>query len=84
MSDEVVPMFNDKRRISAVNDDVNGMNIAMVGYKGVTRIEVYKEYGEQAHIPFIAVYMGDSIAFRRSAIPLTIYYGEGETSDDHA
>lgn len=79
-------MINDPREILTVNDEEGGMTVASIGLKGVTKIECYGETGEYGWIPFIKVWKGEEIAFRRPALKLTIYYaaetraasGEGE------
>lgn len=67
----------DRREIlavwSAFNDDVN---FHTVGTLGVTKIDAYDENGEMSHIPFIAVYKGDFLAYRIPANSLSIRYKE--------
>ncbi len=67
-------MIEDPRTIGTVNDDEAGMTVASVGSRGVTKIECYGEPGEYSYVPFIKVWKGEHLAFRRRALGLTIYY----------
>lgn len=48
-----------------------------VGELGVTKIVAYDEYGDQAFIPWLAIFKGDSIAIRCPARDMTISYETG-------
>jgi hypothetical protein len=66
-------MFDDEREISHFNNDQAQQTIA-VGKEGVTKIEVYKEHGNGDFIPHIAVWKGDFLFMRTSALDKEIIY----------
>lgn len=46
----------------------------ILGELGVTKIIAYDENGEMAHVPWLAIFKGETIAARCSARDMTISY----------
>jgi len=67
-------MFDDPREIEMVSNDDACINLYMLGQRGVTRIEVYKESGPMSYLPYIAIWKGDFLYERLPAIGLRITY----------
>lgn len=64
-------ILEDKRKIALID----GPDIyAAVGENGITDIVVYKEAGEMAYVPWLAVYKGREILFRLPARMVIIQY----------
>jgi len=63
-------ILDDKREISAiwlvVFDNLH-KNVMRVGDDGITKIEVYAEYGQMAGAPWLAVYKGEHLLVRMNA-----------------
>ncbi len=53
---------------------VNGSNGYEVDGIGVTKIEAYDEHGEQAFVPWVAVFCGDDIIIRIPARAVSVHY----------
>jgi len=70
-------MFDDKRRIRSYYDPLT-KGLVNVGRMGVTKIEVYKENGNGAEIPYLAIWRGDFLSMRTPAIGKDIFYFEEE------
>ena len=72
---------DDRRPIKALTNERHGCGFAHVGSGGVTKIVAYKEPGQGAAVPWLAVYKGQECAARISAEHVAIYY---ETEADDA
>ncbi len=59
-----VPITGDDRPIVAAWSNAPDETGATVGYQGVTRIVPYREPGEMALVPWLAVYKGETLAKR--------------------
>jgi len=66
-------MFDDEREIKYYNNDIAQETVA-VGKDGVTKIEVYKEHGNGAFIPYLAVWKGEVLFMRTASIGKEIVY----------
>lgn len=67
------PMHLDKRPI----DYIHGYNILwQVRKRKVTKIVVYRENGQGAEVPYLAVYKGDFIIARVPANMVEVVYEE--------
>jgi hypothetical protein len=67
----------------AINEEGGG---ATVGYKGITLIEPYEEYGEMAAVTWLRVWRGDFLKARLNTAHMAeICYAREETPNaDHA
>ena len=64
-------LTEDKREIKSVC----GHGIRWdVGVDGVTKIEAYDEMGQMSYVPWIAIWVGDTIILRMDAQGKTICY----------
>ena len=77
MTQEAVPaMWDDERPIREIALAGDGGDFWTVGHVGVTRIVVYRENGQGASVPWLAVYRGDWLASRVNAAHVeNIWYG---------
>jgi hypothetical protein len=69
-------LFEDKREISTVAMDEK--NFIQVGKQGVTKIVPYQERGQWGDVTWLAVYKGEFLAGRLSAVGCVIGYKEEE------
>lgn len=71
--------YDDEREIAGItfNDDSE----VAVGRNGITRIVCYRENGQAAHLPVLAVYRGAEICARVPAWMVAISYVTKETPD---
>ena len=74
---EIGTLLTDKRPILFVADATEGQCGPWVGHEGVTKIEVYQDFGEGAMVPWFAVWKGDVLAARLQATKFaTVSYVE--------
>ena len=57
----IIPMIDDKRPIKMI---FSGSAYYKIGDYGITKIELYQEQGQMAHINYAALFQGDSIYAR--------------------
>jgi myo-inositol-hexaphosphate 3-phosphohydrolase len=74
-----ISILNDDREIQSVfypGEEIEGFSVIGPFSQGgtITKIVAYSETGENAYVPWIAVYKGDSIFVRIPASQVTIAY----------
>jgi len=70
---KVPTIVEDERPITSVFCGPSGNNFT-VGTENITAIIAYNECGEYAHVPWVAIYRGEEIAYRYPAHQLAIGY----------
>jgi hypothetical protein len=70
-------MWDDERPIKTITTQGESYSIWTVGRTGVTRIVAYRENGQGASVPWLAIYEGDWLAHRVNAAAVeSVWYGE--------
>jgi len=67
-------ILKDDRKITAYFLSGDKKQGEKVGKEGVTKIEAYGESGPYSYIAHLAIYKGDTIAFRTPALDKEIVY----------
>jgi hypothetical protein len=66
-------IFTDDRTITGISSD--GWSYS-VGIDRVTKIVMYREYGQASHVPAFAVYKGDWLYARVVPVGFEVRYGQ--------
>lgn len=69
---EVGSIFSDGRPIQSISSDGWSYN---VGIDHITKIVMYREYGQASHVPAFAVYKGDRLYARVVPVGFEVRYG---------
>ena len=72
--DEKLEMWRDDREIACIHPADDHQTSWNLGEQGVTKIQVYRERGHTDYIPYIAVWVGESLACRMPAVGMVIFY----------
>jgi hypothetical protein len=67
-------LSSDERPIKGIYFPAEGHAGWTVGHAGCTRIVAYDENGSMAHVPWLAVFVGDQISTRVPAEQVSVHY----------
>jgi hypothetical protein len=74
---KILTAYEDERPIHGVESIAHPEEHGWaVGVDGVTKIVIYAEFGQQAYVPWLAIYKGDAIAVRLDAAGMVIRYAQ--------
>lgn len=73
---DVPIIYDDLRPIASIWFECEVGTHHAVGTHGCTKIVAYKEYGDYAFVPWLAVYHGDHLQARVPARLVTIIYAD--------
>jgi len=77
-----VQMWDDERPIRSVATQGEDYSYWCVGQLGITRIVAYRENGQGASVPWLAVYEGDWLAHRVNAAAVaSVWYGKAPEAE---
>jgi len=72
--DEIKPIIEDKREISAIGFNISGGSFWEVGKRGLEKIVAYAENGSLGSVPYLAVYRKGQVEIKLAAHMVTIHY----------
>lgn len=61
-------IFDNEHLIKSVCTIGENFKLWNVGERGITKIIPYREAGQMAHVPWLAIYRGDNIVLRVNCI----------------